>query len=56
MYELHLTNFGTSPVSLNRIEVLDADAGATAQPFATFEVQQLETILQPLGGKTLSDP
>jgi len=54
MYELHLTNFGTSPVSLSRIEVLDADAGA-AQPIATFEVQQLETMLQPLGGKTLSD-
>jgi len=56
MYELHLTNFGTSPVSLDRIEVLDADAGAAAQPIATFEVQQLETMLQPLGGKTLSDP
>jgi hypothetical protein len=55
MYELHLTNFGTSPVSLNRIEVLDADAGA-AQPIATFEAHQLETMLQPLGGKTLSDP
>src|SRR2546430_4140576 len=25
MYELHLTNFGTTPLSLNRIEVLDAD-------------------------------
>jgi hypothetical protein len=36
MYELHLTNFGTSPVSLSRIEVLDSDAGA-AQPIATFE-------------------
>ncbi|WP_169747190.1 M23 family metallopeptidase [Edaphobacter aggregans] len=56
MYELHLTNFGTSPVSLNRIDVLDADAGAAAQPIATFEVPQLETMLQPLGGKTLSDP
>ena len=33
MYELHLTNFGTTPLSLNRIEVLDADAGA-AQPIA----------------------
>ena len=55
MYELHLTNFGTSPVSLSSIEVLDADAGA-AQPIAAFEVEQLETMLQPLGGKTLSDP
>ena len=55
MYELHLTNFGASPLSLSRIEVLDADAGA-AQPIATFETEQLEVMLQPLGGKTLSDP
>jgi len=55
MYELHLTNFGTTPVALSRIEVLDADAGA-AQPAATFEAKQLETMLQPLGGKTFSDP
>jgi hypothetical protein len=55
MYELHLTNFGTASVSLSRIEVLDADAAA-AQPIATFEVEQLETMLQPLGGKLVSDP
>src|SRR5260370_42277426 len=40
MYELHLTNFGITPLSLSRIEVLDADAGA-AQPIATFEAEQL---------------
>jgi hypothetical protein len=51
MYELHLTNFGTTPLSLNRIEVLDAGAG-TAQPIATFEAEQLEAMLQPVGGKT----
>ena len=55
MYELHLTNFATTPLSLSRIEVLDADAGA-AQPIATFEAEQLEAMLQPLGGKTRSDP
>jgi hypothetical protein len=55
MYELHLTNFGTTPLSLSHIEVLDADAGG-AQRIATFEADQLEAILQPLGGKTLSDP
>jgi len=54
MYELHLTNFGPTPVSLSRIEVLDADAGA-AQPAATFDAEQLETMLQPLGSKTFSD-
>jgi len=55
MYELHLTNFGTTPLSLSRIEVLDADAGG-AQKIATFEADQLEAMLQPLGGKTPSDP
>src|SRR5438034_16490 len=55
MYELHLTNFGKTPLSLSRIEVLDADARA-AQPIATFEAEQLEAMLQPLGGKTLSAP
>jgi peptidase M23-like protein len=53
LYELHLTNFGTTPLSVSRIDVLDADAGA-AQPIATFEAEQLEAMLQPLGGKTLS--
>ena len=55
MYELHLTNFGKTPLSLSRIDLLDADAGA-AQPIATFEAEQLEAMLQPLGGKTLSAP
>src|SRR5207302_308603 len=43
MYELHLTNFGTTPLSLSRIEVLDADAG-TAQQIATFDAEQLEAM------------
>jgi hypothetical protein len=55
MYELHLTNFATTPLSLSRIEVLDADGGV-AQPIALFEAEQLGAMLQPLGGKTLSDP
>jgi hypothetical protein len=55
MYELHLTNFMPMPVSLTRIEVIDADAG-TSQSIATFEAVQLETMLQPLGGRALSDP
>jgi Peptidase family M23 len=54
MYELHLTNFGTAPIYLSRIEVLDADAAAA--PVVTFDTDQLETMLQPLGGKTLPDP
>ncbi len=49
MYELHLTNFMPMPISVSRIDVLDADAG-TAQPIAAFEAAQLETMFQPLGG------
>ena len=55
MYEVQLTNFGPTPLTLSRIEVLDADAEA-AQPIATFEAEQLEAMLQPLGGKALSEP
>jgi hypothetical protein len=55
MYELHLTNFMPMPVSLSRIDVIDADAG-TSQPVATFEALQLEAMLQPLGGRAVSDP
>ena len=54
MYELDLTNFGTTAVSPSRIEVCNRDAGA-AQPVAAFAAEQLEAMLQPLGGKTLSD-
>src|SRR5690348_4511572 len=50
MYELHLTNFMPIPISLSSIEVLDADGG-TSKPIATFDTVQLETMLQPLGGK-----
>lgn len=48
VYELYLTNFGWSPLSLNRIAVFSADAKA-AQPVASFGAQQLETMVQPLG-------
>jgi hypothetical protein len=54
MYELHLTNFGNTPVSLSRIEVRDADA-VDAQPIVILEAARLEEVLQPLGGKKLSD-
>jgi hypothetical protein len=54
IYELHLTNFMPMAVSLSRIDVLDADAGP-AQPIATFEPAQLQTMLQPLSAKAVSD-
>ena len=55
MYELHLTNFMPMPLSVSRIDVLDSDKEA-ARPIASFEPAQLQTMLQPLGGKSLSDP
>ena len=55
MYELHLTNFMPMPVSVSRIDVFESDKEA-AQPIASFETAQLQTMLQPLGGKPLSDP
>jgi Peptidase family M23 len=55
VYEIYLTNFRQAPLSLSRIEVLDADA-ATGAPIAVFKAEQLETMMQPLGGKPLSDP
>jgi hypothetical protein len=54
MYELYLTNFGAAPLTLSNIEVLDADA-ENAQPIATFDAEQLEVLVRPLGGRTLSD-
>jgi hypothetical protein len=47
-YELHLRNFAPNPVTLQRVEILDADtAGAT--PVAVLESDALEHMLQPVG-------
>jgi hypothetical protein len=54
IYELHLTNFGAAPLYLRRIEVLDEDASDT-QPIATFNAEQLDNMLQPIGTKTSAD-
>ncbi len=51
LYELHLTNFATSPLSVRRIEVLDADA-ASGEPLVSFQAEQLAAIFQAVGGKT----
>jgi hypothetical protein len=53
-YELYLTNFSASPLALRRIEVLDADS-VTAQPIASFEGTQLDSLLQPVGVQRASD-
>jgi Peptidase family M23 len=54
LYELHLTNFGTAPLNVSRIEVLNADAAA-AQPIVTLKQEQLETMLQSVGS-TVAGP
>jgi hypothetical protein len=54
MYELHLTNFGTAPLYLSRVEVLDADASGT-QPITTFKAEQLDTMWQAIGTSAQAD-
>ena len=44
-----------APLNLSRIEVLDAEAAA-ARPIAIFEQEQLETMLQSVGGGTVAGP
>lgn len=51
VYELHLRNFGGRPVSLGRLDVLDADTEATA---ASFEGAGLEALISPIGQGALS--
>ena len=48
VYELYLTNFTNNPLTLSRVEVLDADAPAL-KPIAAFEGERLDQLLQPLG-------
>ena len=48
-YELYLTNFSPSPMTLSRVDVLDAQE-ASAKPVATFEGEQLDALLQPISG------
>ncbi|HEY6620221.1 MAG TPA: M23 family metallopeptidase [Steroidobacteraceae bacterium] len=53
-YELYLTNFSSSPLTLRRLELLDAD-DSTAAPIAAFESGQLDALLQPIGAQTAAD-
>lgn len=48
IYELYLTNFSSSAININRIEVIDADI-KNARPIATFETGQIQHMLQPIG-------
>jgi hypothetical protein len=53
-YELYLTNFAANPITLRRIEVLDADDAAAA-PIASFEAGQLDALVQPIGAQSSAD-
>ena|SRR5215469_723903 len=55
LYELYLTNFAQTPVSLSRIEVLDAGA-AGGPPIGSFDATQLETMVQSFSAKTGANP
>jgi hypothetical protein len=47
-YELYLTNFSNTPITLSRIEVLDADA-PLLKPMAVFAGKELDAVLRPFG-------
>lgn len=49
-YELYLTNFSASPVTLSRIDVLDADEIAS-KPVATIAGDQLDAVLEPFAAR-----
>jgi hypothetical protein len=51
LYELYLTNFAQNPITLNRIEVLDA-AGTGTPPIGSFDATQLKAMVQSYGAKT----
>jgi hypothetical protein len=53
-YELYLTNFSSSPLTLRRVEVLDANDSVGA-PIAAFEASQLDSLVQPIGAQTSAD-
>jgi len=47
-YELHVRNFAPIPLTIQRLEVLDA-TGADTRQIGAFEGAQLDDILQPVG-------
>lgn len=51
VYELHLRNFGSRPLPLSWLEILDPNLGATV---AVFEGPQLEALISPVGRGALT--
>jgi hypothetical protein len=50
VYELYVANFSSGPVTLRRIDVLDAQE-TSSKSVATFEGEQLDALLQPVGAQ-----
>jgi hypothetical protein len=48
VYELYLTNFGSTALPLSMIEVLDADV-RNAKSIASFDAERLKAMIQPFG-------
>lgn len=55
LYELYLTNFGSAPVSLQRVDILDADQPG-AKPVASFAGKPLDEMVQGIGVRAPTDP
>jgi hypothetical protein len=53
-YELYLTTLAANPVTLHRVEVLDADKSAVT-PIAAFDAERLDALLQPVGTQMSAD-
>ena len=54
MYELYLSNFATSPLTLSGLQVLDADAPSAAR-IAAFEPSEFRALLRPVGAQAPGD-
>lgn len=52
VYELHLQNFSTAPMTVRGIDVLNAD-GAVDAPIARFNETQVNALLRPIGSDDL---
>jgi murein DD-endopeptidase MepM/ murein hydrolase activator NlpD len=54
VYELRVTNLSKEPVSVKRLELIDA-ANGSAAPLATYDGAQLDPVLQHFGNPAVGD-
>ena len=54
LYELYMTNFSSDPIDVRAIEVLDAGVAA-GKPLAAFEGEQIDSLIQKIGGGPSTD-